>query len=88
MVDTNKACKPSQRWILLVGLGSLVWTWLKTVCFDYDLGFGKQQLIPNSQIITNSSQIPHDFPKQTPLYPTTVGDIFSYVVPSYNLYFF
>ena len=32
VVDTNEACKPSQRWILLVGLGSLVWAQLKTVC--------------------------------------------------------
>ena len=38
--------------------------------FDYDLGFGEQQLIPNSQVITSSSQIPRDFPKQTPLNPT------------------
>ena len=66
MVHTNKACKPSQRWILLVNLGSLVWTRLKTVCFDYDLEFVVQQLIPNSQVITSSSQTPHDFPKQTP----------------------
>ena len=40
--------------------------------FDYDLGFGEQQLIPNSQVITSSSQTPRDFPKQTPLNPTTV----------------
>ena len=32
VVDTNEACKPSQRWILLVGLGSLVWAQLKTIC--------------------------------------------------------
>ena len=38
--------------------------------FDYDLGFGEQQLIPNSQVITSSSQTPRDFPKQTPLNPT------------------
>ena len=66
MVDINEACKPSQRWILLIGLGSLVWTRLKTVCFVYDLGFGIQQLIFNSQVITSSSQAPCDFPKQTP----------------------
>ena len=35
--------------------------------FDYDLGFGEQQLIPNSQVITSSSQTSRDFPKQTPL---------------------
>ena len=70
MVDTNKACKPSHCWILLVGLGSLVWTWLKTICFYYDLGFGEQQLISNSQVITSSSQTPHDFPKQILLNPT------------------
>ena len=40
--------------------------------FDYDLGFGEQQLIPNSQVITSSSQIPRDFPKQTSLNSTTV----------------
>ena len=55
MVDTNKACKPSQRWILLVDVKSSVWIRLKTVCSDYDLGFGVQQLIPNSQVFTNSS---------------------------------
>ena len=38
--------------------------------FDYDLGFGEQQLISNSQVITNSSQTPRDFSKQTPLNPT------------------
>ena len=70
MVDTNEACKPSQRWILLVGLGFLVWTWLKTVCFGYDLGFEVQQLILNSQVITNNSQTPRDSPKQTPLNST------------------
>ena len=41
VVDINEVCKPSQRWILLVGFGSLVWTPLKTVCFAYDLGFGE-----------------------------------------------
>ena len=41
--------------------------------FDYDLGFGEQQLIPNSQVITNSSQTPRDFPKQTPLNSTPEG---------------
>ena len=40
--------------------------------FDYDLGFGEQQLIPNSQVITSSSQTPCDFPKQTPLNSTAV----------------
>ena len=39
--------------------------------FYYDLGFEEQQLIPNSQIIASSTQIPCDFPKQTPLNPTT-----------------
>ena len=39
--------------------------------FDYDLGFGEQQLILNSQVITNSSQTPRDFPKLTPLNSTT-----------------
>ena len=70
MVDTNEACKPFQRWILLVGLGSLVWAWLKGL-FDYDLGFGEQQLNPNSHVITSSSQSPRDFSKQTPLNSTT-----------------
>ena len=37
--------------------------------FDYDLGFGEQQLNPNSQVITSSSQTPRDFPKQTLLNP-------------------
>ena len=41
--------------------------------FDYDLGFGEQQLIPNSQVITSSSQTPRDFPKQTPLNTTPEG---------------
>ena len=66
-MDTNEACKPSQYWILLVGHGSLVWTRLKMVCFYYDLGFRAQQLIPNSQVIINSSLTPCDFPKQTSL---------------------
>ena len=73
MVNTKGACKPSQCWILLVGLGFLVWTWLKTICFVYDLGFGVQQLISNSQSFTNNSQTPRDFPKQTPLNPTMVS---------------
>ena len=38
--------------------------------FDYDLGFGEQQLFPNSQVITSSSQTSRDFPKQTPLSST------------------
>ena len=38
MVDTNEACKPSQRWILIVGLGFLVWARLKTVCLIMILG--------------------------------------------------
>ena len=46
---------------------------MKTVCFVYDLEFGVQQLIPNFQGITNKSQTPYDFPKQTPLNPTTIG---------------
>ena len=70
MMDTNEAYKPSQRWILLVGLGSLVWTQLKTVYSDYDLGFEVQQLIFNSQVITNSSHSLRDFPKQTVLNST------------------
>ena len=41
--------------------------------FDYDLGFGEQQLIPNSQVITSSSQTPRDFLKQTPLNPVPCG---------------
>ena len=38
--------------------------------FDYDLGFGEQQLIPNFQVITNSSQTSRDFSKQIPLNST------------------
>ena len=46
--------------------------------FYYDLGFGEQQLNPNSQVITSSSQTPRDFPKQTPFNqivgaPKTIG---------------
>ena len=48
-----------------------MWTQLRTVCSDYDLEFGVQQLISNSQVITSSSQTPRDFPKQTLLNPTT-----------------
>ena len=44
--------------------------------FDYDLGFGEQQLNPNSQVITSSSQTPRDFPKQTPLNPTMCSTIY------------
>ena len=76
MVDTNKA---SQRWILLVAFSALDITSRPRVfsvgtvedgLFDYDLGFGEQQLIPNSQVITSSSQTPRDFPKQTLLNTT------------------
>ena len=72
MAHTNKAYKPSQYWILLVGLGSLVWRRLKRVCFVYDFGFGVQQLIFNSQVITSSSQTLRNFPKQTLLNLTAV----------------
>ena len=41
MVDTNEAYKPSQRWILLVGLGTLVWGTVEDGLFDYDFGFGE-----------------------------------------------
>ena len=41
--------------------------------FDYDLGIEEQQLISNSQVITNNSQTPRDFPKQTPLNTTPLG---------------
>ena len=80
MVDTNKACKLSLRWILLVGLGSLVWTRLKTVCFVYDLGFEVQLLISNSQVITSSNQTPRDFPKQTPFNPTVLENLFCFSI--------
>ena len=75
MIDTNEACKPSQRWILLVGLGSLLWTRLKTVCSDYYLGFGVQQLIPNSLVITSSSQTSRDFLKQSSFNPTLIYNL-------------
>ena len=42
--------------------------------FDYDFGFGEQQLISNSQVISSSSKASRDFPKQTPLNPTTEED--------------
>ena len=70
VVDTNEAYKPSQHWIL-VGFGFFLWTWLKMICFVYDLGIGIQLLIPNSQVITNSNQTPCDFLKQTTLNPIT-----------------
>ena len=55
MVNTNEVYKPSQHWILLIGLGSLVWIRLKKICYVYDLGFGIQQLILNSEVITTNS---------------------------------
>ena len=45
-------------------------TRLKKVCFVYDLGFGGQQLILNSQVMISSSQTSYDFLKQTPLNST------------------
>ena len=56
----------SKPWVFSVGT-------VEDGLFDYDLGFGEQQLIPNSQIITNNSQTPRDFSKQTPLNPTPVS---------------
>ena len=46
MVDTNEAYKPSQRWILLIGLGSLVWARLKTVCLTTILGLENNNCFP------------------------------------------
>ena len=47
--------------------------------FDYDLGFGEQQLNSNSQVITSSSQSPRDFPKQTSL--NTISSLVQVNVP-------
>ena len=44
-----------------------MWTRSKTICSDYDLGFGVQQLIPNSQVITSRNQTARNFPKPTSL---------------------
>ena len=43
---------------------------VEVVCFDNDLEFGIQQLIPNFQVIMSSSQTPRDFSKQSTLNPT------------------
>ena len=53
----------SRPWVFSVGT-------IEDNLFDYDLGFGEQQLILISQVITSSSKTPRDFPKQTPLNST------------------
>ena len=58
MVDTNEACKPSQHWILLVGLGSLVWAWLKTVCLIMILGLENNNSFPTLKSLPTAARLP------------------------------
>ena len=58
MVDTNKAYKPSQRWILLVGLGSLVWARLKTVCLTTILGLENNKCFPTLKSLPAVARLP------------------------------
>ena len=58
MVDTNEACKPSQRWILLVGLGSLVWARLKTVCLITILGLKNNNCFPTLKSLPAAARFP------------------------------
>ena len=58
MVDTNEAYKPSQRWILLVGLGSLVWARLKTVCLTTILGLENNNCFPTLESLPAAARLP------------------------------
>ena len=58
MVDTNEAYKPSQRWILLVGLGSLVWARLKTVYLTTILGLENNNSFPTLKSLPAAARLP------------------------------
>ena len=58
MIDTNEAYKPSQRWILLVGLGSLVWVRLKTVCLTTILGLENNNYFPTLKSLPAAAKLP------------------------------
>ena len=58
MVDTNEAYKPSQRWILLVGLRSLVWARLKTVCLTTILGLENNNCFPTLKSLPATARLP------------------------------
>ena len=58
MVDTNEAYKPSQHWILLVGLGSLVWARLKTVCLTTILGLENKNCFPTLESLPTATRLP------------------------------
>ena len=58
MVDTNEAYKPSQRWILLVGLGSLVWARLKTVCLTTILDLENNNCFPTLKSLSAAAKLP------------------------------
>ena len=58
MVDTNEAYKPSQRWILLVGLGSLVWARLKTVYLTTILGLENNNCFPTLESLPAAARLP------------------------------
>ena len=57
MVDTNEAYKLSQRWILLVGLGSLVSARLKTVCLTMILGL-ENNCFPTLKSLPAAAKLP------------------------------
>ena len=58
MVDTNEAYKPSQRWILPVGLGSLVWARLKTVYLTTILGLKNNNSFPTLKSLPAAARLP------------------------------
>ena len=58
MVDTNEAYKPSQCWILLVGLGSLVWARLKTVYLTTILGLENNNSFPTLKSLPAAARLP------------------------------
>ena len=58
MVDTNEAYKPSQRWILLVGLGSLVWARLKMVCLTMILDLENNNCFPTLKSLLAAARLP------------------------------
>ena len=58
MVDTNEACKLFQRWILLVGLGSLVWAQLKIVCLITILGLENNNCFPTLKSLPVAARLP------------------------------
>ena len=58
MVDTNEAYKPSQHWILLVGLGSLVWARLKMVCLITILGLENNNWFSTLKSLSAAAKLP------------------------------